>query len=151
MHNERSGAPAHHEEAPEGELLSPVEAADLYRGQLLKRSVRSAAALRDIYTDAALAKAVRVSRGALRDWWEGARPEVPTILRLAKVTGLSPDELTAFLYAEGPVPKLPMPQAVVEGVLEGLARDQRSQPPEAPDTPPASPGRRPRGSGAGRE
>jgi transcriptional regulator with XRE-family HTH domain len=150
MQNAKSGA--RKQRPVEGdEVLSPVEAAAKLRGQVLKRYVRAAAALNDLFDDAALADAVGLGRGAIAGWWRGAQPSGSAIFRLADVTGLSPDELTRFVYQDGPPPTLPSAgSALVSSVQEGLRRGLGYQPPEEPGTPSPSPQRQPRGSGAGR-
>lgn len=132
-------------------MLSPVEAAAMARGQILKRYVRAAAALNDLYDDVALGEAVGRNRAAVGNWWRGSRPDPEVLFRLADATGLSPDELTRFVYSDGPPPALPQPGSpVVASVQEGLRQDRQPRQPEAPDTPEPSPRRRPRGTGAGR-
>jgi hypothetical protein len=132
-------------------VLSPIEAAALLRGQILKRVVRAAAALNDLFDDVALGDAVGVGRGAVGRWWVGAQPSGPTIFRLASVTGLSPDELTRFVYFDGPPPTLPAAGSpVASSVQEGLRQDQELQQREDPGMPQPSPKPQPRGSGAGR-
>jgi transcriptional regulator with XRE-family HTH domain len=64
--------------------------------------------MNDLYDDASLGEAVGVGRGAVAGWWHGAKPSGVTIYRLADVTGLSPDELTRFVYSDGPPPALPL-------------------------------------------
>lgn len=151
MHNAKSGARKQRASRGTEELLSPHEAADLARGQVLKRYVRAAAALNDLFDDASLADTVGIGRGAVAGWWRGAKPTPDTIFRLAGATGLSPDELMRFLYQDGPPPALAGPGSPVEAsVREGLRRDQRRQPPEDPDTPSQSPERQTRDSEAGR-
>jgi hypothetical protein len=90
----------------EGDVLSPTEA----RGLDLKRYIRAAAALREIYNDVDLADAVEVTPGAVRGWWGGAMPKPETIDDLARATGLALDELTRFVYYDGPPPALPEPE-----------------------------------------
>ena len=102
-------------------MLSPVEAAALDRGQILKRYVRAAAALQGLYDD---------------------------IRRLAEVTELSFDELTRFVYLGGPPPRLPEASGPA-GLREGVRRAEERPDDEAPDTPAPSPGQRPRGGAAG--
>jgi transcriptional regulator with XRE-family HTH domain len=152
MHNAKSGARTHHRGTQkDGEVLSPSEAAVKLRGQILKRYVRAAAAMNDLFDDAALADAVGIGRGAIAGWWRGAQPSGQTIFRLAAVTGLSADELTRFVYDDGGPPSLPAPGSwTASSVQEGLRRDQSHQPLEDPEPPLPSPGRQPRGSGAGR-
>lgn len=131
-------------------MLSAQELAALVRGQVLKRVIRAAAALNDLFDDVALARAVRVGRGAVNGWWKGAKPNGATIVDLARATGLSADELYRFLYADGPAPTLPAPGSPVESsVREGLRLDQQRPLPGGPDRPGRSPRPRPRGSGAG--
>lgn len=128
-----------------------MEAAALDRGQILKRHVRAAAAMNELYDDTALAHATDVGRGTVLDWWRGAKPKGETLFRLADATGLSADELTRFLYSDGPPPSLPEAGSpVASSVQEGLRRDQERQQPGAPDMPSGSQKRRPHGSGAGR-
>jgi len=132
-------------------VLTPAEAAALVRGQVFKRVIRAAGALRDLFDDASIAEAVGVGRGAVGDWWTGARPGAETIYRLASATGLSPEELTRFVYFDGPPPALPEPESpVTSGVQEGLRRDQSRQQPEGHDTPSRSPGLRLRDTAGGR-
>lgn len=151
MQNERSGARTQRKKRV-GDVLSPQEAAAFDRGQTLKRVVRAAAALNDIYDDVALGSAVRRNRAAVGNWWRGARPELDVLLRLADVTGLSSDELTRFVYSDGPPPALPEPgspavSSVEEGVRLGRERQQRS----TPSRPERLPRQRPRGTEATRE
>ena len=121
------------------------------RGQLLKRYVRAAAALSGLFDDASLAKEIGIGRGAVAGWWTGSQPSAPTIFRLAAVTGLSSDELTRFVYDDGPPPSMPAPGSPVDAsVQEGLRRDQSRQQPEGHEPPSPSLERLPRGSGAGR-
>lgn len=102
-------------------MLSPTEADALARGQELKRYVRSAAALRDIYDDTALADAVGRTRMAVGKWWRGVRPEPDAIRALGAATGLSVDELTRYLYFDGPPPTPP----VIAPPLPPLTPEQR--------------------------
>lgn len=153
MQNEQSakhGARVHHR-GDKDEVLSPVEAAAIERGQTLKRYVRAAAAMNDLYDDASLGDAVSVSRGTVAGWWRGAKPSGDTIFRLARATGLSPDELTRYVYSDGPPPGLPLAGSpVVTSVQEGLLRDQERQEREGPDTLGPSQTPRTHDSGAGR-
>lgn len=151
MHNAGSGARKHRKKSSRDEdVLTPAEAAALVRGQIMKRVVRAAAALNDIFDDAGLAAEVEVGRGAVAGWWSGAQPSAPTIFRIATATGLSPEELTRFVYFDGPPPVLPAPESpVAASVQEGLRRDQEHQQPGGHDTPSPSPKRRPRGTSAG--
>ena len=147
MHNARSGARAQHRKIRDEEVLSPAQALAFQRGQALKRVLRAAAALHDLYDDTALGKAVGVVRGAIRAWWEGAQMQPDTLRRAADATGLSPDELTRFVYFDGPPPTLvPSERFVLEADRRAVERRGRT----APSTPPQPPERRPRGSGAGR-
>lgn len=150
MQNAGSGARKQRGRKSSGdaEVLTPAEAAKELRGQILKRYVRAAAAMNDLFDDKALAKEIGISRGAVLAWWTGSRPSGPTIFRLAAVTGLSSEELTRFVYDDGPEPVLPDPAHLP--VLEGARRGQARQDDEAPDTPSQPPAQRPRGSGAGR-
>ena len=129
-------------------MLSPAEAEALDRGRLLKRYVRAAAALRELYDDTALADALEVNRGAIRAWWVGAQMKPDTLTRLAEVTGLSTDALTRFVYFGGQPPTLPDP--ALSPVLEGVRRGRAHLADEAPRTHPQPPVRRPRGTGAER-
>lgn len=90
-----------------GEVLSPAEAARELRGQVFKRYVRAAAAMHGLYDDTAIGDAVGRSRIAVGKWWQGARPEPDTLVALARATGLSADELLAFVYNDGPPPTMP--------------------------------------------
>jgi transcriptional regulator with XRE-family HTH domain len=118
------------------------------RGQLVKRYVRAAAALHGLYDDTAIALAVGVDRIAVGRWWQGAQPKPDALGRLAVATGLSTDELTRFVYYDGPPPTLPLDP--LSGVREGIRRDQERQLGEAQPGPAPSPGRLPRGTEAGR-
>jgi transcriptional regulator with XRE-family HTH domain len=131
------------------EVLSPQEAETRARGRLFKRYVRAAAALHEIYYDEDLADAVGIQRGAIGDWWKGARPAPVTLFRLAKVTGLLADELTRFVYSDGPPPKMPEPSGPA-GLREGARRAEEHPDDATPGKPARSPGRLPRGGGAGR-
>ena len=82
-------------------MLSPVERAAWDRGQGLKRCVRAAAALNALYFDSDLADAAEIGRGAVGAWWDGAKPSPEHIFAIASVTGLSADELTRYIYADG--------------------------------------------------
>ena len=153
MHNERPAARRQRASSKpkDGEVLSPIEATALARGQILKRVVRAAAAMNDLFDDASIGQEVGVGRGAVGHWWNGSKPAGETIFRLAHVTGLSPDELTRFAYSDGPPPTLPDPASpVVASVQEGLRQDQSDPQHADPDTPAPSPERPLRGTGAGR-
>lgn len=136
MQNERPGARKHQSKAQgkDGEVLSPVEAAALHRGQILKRHVRAAAALNDLYDDASLGEAIDLGRGAVAGWWRGARPSPDSIYRLADVTGLSPDELTRFVYSDGPPPTLPLHDPTSEQELAAVREAERAA--GTPSSPP---------------
>lgn len=122
------------------------------RGQELKRYVRAAASLRDLFNDADLAREVGVSRMSVEAWWTGSQPKNPTIGKIAEATGLSISELTGFVYHGGPPPLLVWPGSPLEaGGREGIRRDQDRQPGGAPAELPLSPGRRPRDRRAGFE
>lgn len=103
------------------------------RGEEFKRVVRAAAALRGIYSDADLARAVGVSRMAVAGWWSGAKPDAASVRAISSVTGL--DELEVHRYVnfeDEPVPNLVQPEsAASEAVAEGLRRDRDGRPPEA--------------------
>lgn len=129
-------------------MLSPAELAAHERGRTLKRYVRAAAALNDIYDDTTLGDAAGVGRGAVAGWWKGTRMSTDTISELAGATGLSRDELIEFVHYGGPPPMLPDP--AILPVQEGIQRAEERLAGEAPGTPPQPPERRPRGSGAGR-
>ena len=130
-------------------MLSPVEAAALDRGQALKRYVRAGAALNDLYDDTALADAVGVQRGAVRGWWTGAQMQPDTIRRVAKVTGLSPDELTRFVYFDGPPPTLTPPEGPPPPILGEVSDAERQAAAEklGSGSPPRTPGSGRRGGG----
>ena len=128
-------------------MLSPDEVAGRERGQILKRYIRAAAALHDLFDDTALADAVGVSRGAVGAWWQGTRMEITTIDAVARATGLSSDSLTGFLYRGGEPPVL---ERGLSPVLEGARRAERRQGDTDPDRPSQQPGQHPRGTGAGR-
>lgn len=148
MQNERSGARKQRKPKDE-EVLSPGEAADaadLARGRDLKRIVRAAAALREIYTDTALAKATKVTRGAVLGWWGGAQMAPDTIHYTADATGLSRDELTEYVHYGGPLPRLPGPTDLP--VLEGGRRAARRRADTNQDMRPQRRTPRPRDSGA---
>lgn len=149
----RSGASKQHSggASKDGEVLSTIERADRDWGRDFKRYVRAAAALREIYDDTALGDAVGRSRAAVGSWWHGARPEAGTIGALAEVTGWPLDELTRFVHYGGSPPTFPEPNSpAAASVGEGLRQDRLDPQSAAHDTPATSPGRRPRGSGAGR-
>ena len=148
MQNAGSGARRQYRRRDE-EVLSPAEAQALVRGRLLKRYVRAAAALRELYDDTALAEEMRVSRGAVGEWWVGSQMKPDTIKRLASATGLSFDELTAFLYLDGPPPNLPDPALLP--VLEGVRRGRARLADAVPDTQPPQLARPSRDNGAERE
>jgi hypothetical protein len=134
-------------------VLSHAEAEAHYRGELLKRTLRAAAALRGLYNDEELTAAAEVQRGAARGWWRGARMKPETIRAVADATGLSFDELMAFVHLDGPLPTLPeasQPDPALLPVLEGIRRDLERQADEVPDGLFPQPERRPRGSGAER-
>jgi hypothetical protein len=156
MQNEqsaKSGASTQHSggASKDGEVLSPVELTNLAWGRTFKRYVRAAAALREIYDDTALAEAIGRSRGAVGQWWLGARPEIETIRELGRVTGLSIEGLISFAHFDGPPPTLPEAGSpVVASVREGLRRDRERPQNAAHGTPAPSPARRSRGSGVGR-
>jgi hypothetical protein len=150
MQNERSGARRQRKSKGEGEVLSPAEAAKRLRGRDLKRYLRAAAALNELYDDTTLADAIGVGRGALDGWWTGAQMKPDNIREAAKVTGLSPEGLTQFLYFGGPPPKLPTPSGPA-GLQEGVRRAEERRDDEGPDTPARSPGPLPPDGGAGHE
>jgi len=150
VQNERSGARRQRKPSTGEEVLSPAEAAALGRGQTLKRYVRAAAALSGLYDDTAIGDALKVNRGAVAGWWTGARPQPDTLRRLARLTGLSFDELTEYVYFEGPPPALPATDPATLPVLEGARRGRLRRAGQAPDTPAPRPAPRPRGSRAAR-
>jgi transcriptional regulator with XRE-family HTH domain len=121
------------------EVLSPVDLAAFERGQTLKRYVRAAAAMNELYDDVAIAERVRVQRGTVGKWWTGATPKGETLFRLADATGLSADELLRFLYSDGPPPSLPA--SGPSGLRSGVRQAQAHPDDEAPDTPEPSPPR----------
>jgi hypothetical protein len=151
VQNDHSGARRQRKStrSDEGDVLSPAEAAALDRGRLLKRYVRAAGALVDLFDDTAIADAVAVNRGAVRGWWEGAKMQPATIQRLADATSLSFDELTRFVYFDGPPPRLPEASGP-SGLREGVRRAEERPDDADADTPARSPERLPRDAGAGR-
>jgi transcriptional regulator with XRE-family HTH domain len=144
MQNERSGARRQQQKRNEGEVLSPAEAEVRDRGQTLRRFVRAAAALSDVYGDTAIGDAVGVKRGTVSAWWKGAQMKPETIRRLAEATGLSFEELTRFVYLGGPPPALPANDPARSAVLEGVRRGQQRQLEKDPDRRARQPGRRSR-------
>lgn len=148
MHNDKSGASAHHpEDQEDGAVLSPAEV----RGRDFKRYARAAAAMSELYDDATLARAIRRSRMAVQGWWRGARPDPEVLYRLEAATGLSAAEVIAWLYSDGPPPTWPLPadSEVVDAIREAVRRDRdRRQPADSP-APPPSPRQRTPGGGAG--
>lgn len=140
MQNERSprsGARAQRGKK-DREVLSPVERAAWDRGQALKTVVRAAAALNALYNDVELADAAGIGRGAVGAWWHGSKPLPEHVFAVAEVTGLSADELSRYLHADGPLPQLPLTaivsdeaRAEVAEAEQDLAR--RPPPPQSPD------------------
>lgn len=121
-------------------MLSAVELAAMERGQMFKRYVRAAAALRGLFDDTALGAEVGRTRIAVGKWWTGSRPEPDAILRLADATGLSVDELTRYVYYDGPPPHLPADEeaeaqeraAAAERALRAAPAGEASEAPPAP-------------------
>lgn len=107
------------------------------RGMEFKRLVRAAAALQALFDDSAIAKAIKRSRNTVSSWWTGATPEPTTLRRLAEATGLDPDELFAYVYRDGPPPKIAtLPAAVLSEADEAELRagertSSRPQPPRS--------------------
>lgn len=131
VQNAKSGAPTHRR-TRDGEVLSPAEAAAFMRGQDLKRYVRAAAAMRGLYDDTALGKAVGRTRVAVGKWWTGSKPEPDAVGRLASATGLSVEELGRFIYYDGPPPHLPDPvEAEAQERAEAAERSRRVPPGDA--------------------
>lgn len=117
------------------------------RGMEFKRVVRAAAALQSLYDDSAIAAAIKRSRNTVASWWAGATPEPLTLRRLADATGLDPDELFAYVYRDGPPPKLVEPGSPLdEAVREAARRDRERQRSEDPERPDPSPRQRPHGT-----
>jgi hypothetical protein len=142
MHTEEPGASAHRAKEGGAKVFLPAE----LRGQDFKRVVRAAAALRDLFDDASLGRAVGRSRMAVAGWWKGALAEPETIYRLADVTGLSADEMMAFVHSGGPRPRIVEPLSPAsEATLEGIRQGQDDQLPGDPAPPVQSPRRPPRG------
>lgn len=119
------------------------------RGQVLKRYVRSAAALQGLYDDVALANEVGRTRTAVGKWWTGVRPEPAALARLADATGLSVDDLTRFVYFDGP-PPLPPQGSGPAGLQEGVQRVLGHPDEQGPDMHAPSPPRLPRDAEAER-
>lgn len=88
-------------------MLSTYDPAAFAKGQVLKRAIRAAAALNDIYDDVALAERTGIARGTIGQWWRGAQMKPDNIRLVADVTGLSREEMTQFIYFDGPPPRLP--------------------------------------------
>ncbi len=108
----------------------------LARGMEFKRVVRAAAALQSLYDDSAIAAAVKRSRNTVASWWAGATPEPPTLRRLAEATGLDPEELFAYVYRDGPPPRLVEPGSPLDqAVLEARRRDREHRQLEDPEQP----------------
>jgi hypothetical protein len=93
-----------------------------YRGKVLKRYVRAAAALHGIYDDVALADLMDLPRGTVNGWWKGAQPKPVNLPKLARATGYDLDELTRFILYAGPAPHLPDPVAAAAEVRAEAAR-----------------------------
>jgi hypothetical protein len=131
VQNDRSGARTHHKKGEE--VLSAADAAALVRGRDLKRCVRAAAALSGLYDDTAIAGAMDIARGTVGGWWDGAQMKPDNIRKLAGVTGLSSDELTRYVYYDGPPPRLPELSEVPPDVQEFAERSEsQSQDDPAP-------------------
>lgn len=97
----------------------------MIRGHELKRYVRAAAALHELYNDADLGREVGVSRMTVLGWWSGAVPEPGTITRIAEATGLDYRELDDYLNRGGPPPRLVEPDSrAAEAIREGATRDR---------------------------
>lgn len=107
-------------------MLSTAEMAAFGRGQDLKRYVRAAAALVGLYDDVAIAAEIGRTRNAIGRWWTGVRPEPEALDRVARATGLSTDELTRFVYYNGPPPTLPDPTRLTPED-EAIAADLRAE------------------------
>lgn len=129
-------------------MLSPGEAAALAKGEALKRVVRAAAALKEIYDDTKLGEALNKNRGAVGAWWTGVQMKPDTLRRLAEVTDLSFEELTRFVYLDGPPPTLPAPSGP-SGLREGIRRAEEHPDDEGPGRRAQSPGQPPPDDGAG--
>ena len=128
----------------EGEDVLAAPDYRLARGMEFKRVVRAAAALQSLYDDSAIAAAVKRSRNTVASWWAGATPEPPTLLKLAEATGLDPEELFAYVYRDGPPPKLVEPGSPLDqAVSEAARRDRERQRPGDPEQPEPSPRPRP--------
>ena len=131
-------------------MLSLVELQRFERGAEVKRVVRAAAALREMYDDTAIAAAVGMTRIAVGKWWQGARPEPDALARLADATGLSFEELATFVYRDGPPPAIVQPgspadMATAEAVRLDLERQQHADLTGLPASPPRPPRGRPEG------
>jgi hypothetical protein len=148
VQNERSGA--RKQRKRDDEVLSPIEAEARHRGRDLKRYIRAAAALNEIYDDVALADAVGVGRGAVAGWWIGAQIKPENLRQLADTTGLAPEELSRFVYWSGPPPRLQRDDLALEPIRAGAQQAQLLLDDADPGTPPSLPQQRPRGTGAER-
>ena len=148
VQNDQSGARRQRKDS-DRDVVSLAEDPILARGRQLKRYVRAAAALQGLYDDTAIGEAVGVNRGAVAAWWDGAQMKPETIRRLADVLGLSVEDITRFVYFDGPMPTLPEPSGPA-GLREGVRRAEERPDDATPGTPSPSPERRPHGDGAGR-
>lgn len=119
-------------------MLSPSEAAASARGHLLKRYVRAAAAMQGIYDDVALAEEVGIGRGSVAGWWKGAKPSPETVRSIAEATGLPTEELVAFIYYDGPPPRLPDVEGEARERADAAERSLHARPgDEGYEEPPA--------------
>jgi transcriptional regulator with XRE-family HTH domain len=101
----QSGARVHH---PEGDGLSTMDPRTAqYRGAVLKRHIRAAAALRGFYDDSALARELGIGRNTVGKWWTGVHPEAENLAALERVTGYDAAALWRFIEHEGPMPPMP--------------------------------------------
>lgn len=106
------------------------------RGSVLKRYLRSVAALHARYEDTDLAADLGVSRNTVGAWWMGAKMQPETIKQAADRYGLPLHEVLDFVQFDGPAPSYP--EHLMAGFLEGVLLAEQRLIDEARGTPPRS-------------